>query len=380
MVNENAQEWLDKKYPVNGTCQRKADQKNKNKTRAEITELDISKGNLGKHFYSTGDGDKNLVGSLKLEGFTNLRILNCSGHELISLDVSDCSNLEELDCQHNQLSTLNIDNCSNLKEINCDFNKSLKEVNVNNLNLTKTGSGFAIENGKLAKNIPQIIPVGENDIRNVLIVGITGSGKSALANALSSESGANQFGEKNSSTSATKSFQKSDVFEYQGKKYRIIDNIGFGDTNNISEEEILLRIGEGIHVAKEGINQVLFVFKDRFSPEHIMAFNLFENFISETGITEFTTIIRTNFPKFKKEEECKKDQQDLIGQTKELSKIINSCNGIIHVDNPAIPVVDEADSDNEEEIRIYSKKRKDSREKVLKHLVEKCSEIYKLKK
>ena len=178
----------------------------------------------------------------------------------------------------------------------------------------------------------------------------------------------------------TKGFRSSDIFEYLGKKYRIIDNIGFGDTNNISEEEILLKIGEGIHSAKEGINQILFVFKDRFSPEHVMAVNLFENFISETGITKFTTIVRTNFPKFKKEEECKKDKQALIDQTKELDQIINSCNGIIHVDNPAIPMVDAADSDNEEEIRIYSKKRKDSRKKVLTHLVENCQEIYKLKK
>src|SRR5437763_11191800 len=108
MKNINAQQWLDEKYPTNGTCQRKSDQKNKNKTRAEITELDISKGSLGKHFYSTGDGDKNLVGFLKLEGFTNLRKLVCSGHELISLDVSDCSNLEELNCSNNQLNNLNI--------------------------------------------------------------------------------------------------------------------------------------------------------------------------------------------------------------------------------------------------------------------------------
>lgn len=380
MKNISSQEWLNEKYPENRVCQRNFDQKNKGKKREEITELDISKGNIGKTFWG-GEGDKNLVGSLKLEGFTNLRKLICSGHELISLDVSDCPNLEELDCQINKLNNLNINGCSNLEKVNCDFNKSLKEVNIGNcLKLTETGSGFAIENGKLVKNVSQIVSAKEDSVRNILIIGITGSGKSALANALSSESGSDQFGEEGSSVSVTKGFRSSDIFEYLGKKYRIIDNIGFGDTNNISEEEILLKIGEGIHSVKEGINQIIFVFKDRFSPEHVMAFNLFENFISETGITKFTTIVRTNFPKFKKEEECKKDKQALIDQTKELDQIINSCNGIIHVDNPAIPMVDAADSDNEEEIRIYSKKRRDSRKKVLTHLVENCQEIYKLKK
>jgi len=359
----NAQEWLNKEYPIN--------------RRNEITELDISKGKVKKWLIH----DSTLKGDLNLTEFTNLQILNCSGHELTGLNVSGCRYLAELDCQNNKLNNLNFSNCPNLEKINCDFNKYLKEIDISDcLNLTEIGPGFAIENGKLIKNVPQIVSAKENSIRNILIIGITGSGKSALANALVSESGKNQFGEKNSSTSATKSFKTSNIFEYQGKKYRIIDNIGFGDTNNITEEEILLKVGEGIHAAKEGINQVLFVFKDRFSPEHVMAFNLFENFISETGITKFATIIRTNFPSFKKEDKCEKDKQDLIDQTKELNQIISSCNGIIHVDNPAIPEIDEDDSDNEREIAIHSKKRKESREKVLNHLAENCSEIYKLKK
>ncbi|CAI2180980.1 6689_t:CDS:2 [Funneliformis geosporum] len=380
----NAQEWLDKEYPINGTCQRISDSENRGKKRADITTLDISKGKVGHSAGNLLFGDKVLTSSLKLEGFTNLRVLIISSHQLISLDTSDCPNLEALDCQNNQLNILNINNCSSLekincsgnyikklglntnielKEINCDFNKNLKETDVSNCpNLIKTGSGFAIENGKLIKNVSQITPAGENSIRNILIIGITGSGKSALANVLSST---NQFGESNYSTSATKSFQSSGVVEYQGKKYRVIDNIGFGDTNKITEEEILFRIGEGIHEAKEGLNQILFVFKDRFSQEHITVFNMFKDFIDEIEIAKFTTIVRTRFPKFKKKEACEKDKQTLISQTIELSEIINSCNGLIHVDNPS---VDEDDSDDE--AVIDRKRRGESREMVLKYLTE----------
>lgn len=397
MVNERVQQWLDKEYPINGTCQRSySDKENSGKKREEITELDISKGKANDFVSSFLPiiENRNLTGSLKLEGFTNLRTLICSGHELINLDVSDCLNLVELDCQNNKLNSLNVNNCSSLekidcsgnyikeldlstnselKGINCDFNKNLKEADVSNcLNLTKTGSGFTVENGKLIKNVSQITPAKEDSIRNILIIGITGSGKSALANVLSST---NKFGESNYSTSATKSFQSSDVFEWKGKKYRVIDNIGFGDTNKITEEEILFRIGEGIHEAKEGINQVLFVFKDRFSQENIMVFNMLKDFIDEIEIAKFTTIVRTRFTKFKKKEECEKDKQTLISQTIELSEIINSTNGLVHVDNPS---VDEDDSD--EEAVIDRKRRGESREEVLNHLAGNCQQIYKLKK
>jgi hypothetical protein len=133
----------------------------------------------------------------------------------------------------------------------------------------------------------------------------------------------------------------------------------------MAEEDILFKIGEGIHSAKEGINQVLFVFKNRFSSEQVEVFNIFREFIDETGITKFTTLVRTNFPNFRNQKECQEDKDALFNESnKELNTIINSCSGIIYVDNP---------SDN-------VRNREKSREKVLNHLVKKCPEIYKLKK
>jgi len=392
MVNKNAQQWLDEKYPLNRTCQRKSDQKNKNKTRAEITELDISKGSLGKHFYSMGDGDKNLVGSLKLEGFTNLRKLVCSGHELISLDISDCSNLEELDCHDNKnLADLKVNNCSNLEKINCSNSHireldlttcpKLEEVNVKkcsklNKDAIKSNLTYDKLSDKLVKGSSQIIPAEENAIRNILVIGITGNGKSALANTLSDTTTTNEFKEGDSSTSLTKNFQKSEIVEWSGKRYHIIDNIGFGDTAKMSEKDILFKIGEGIHSAKEGINQVLFVFKGRFAPEQVAVFNMFKDFISESKVTKFTTLVRTNFPNFRKEEKCQEDKEILLGQNQELREIVQSCNGIIYVDNPAIPIEGEED---ERRINLKINKRKDSRKAVLDHLINNCQEIYKLK-
>jgi len=47
-INVNAQEWLNKKYPIDGVCKRDNDSENKGKAREGITVLDIRKGKVGK--------------------------------------------------------------------------------------------------------------------------------------------------------------------------------------------------------------------------------------------------------------------------------------------------------------------------------------------
>ncbi|CAG8481859.1 862_t:CDS:2 [Cetraspora pellucida] len=353
MVNNvNAQQYINEKYSINGVCKSSSDEENKGKRREEITELDLSKGKVGKGFFNDG---KTLTGSLKLEGFTKLRKLIISSQQITELDVSECENLTELDCQNNQVDKLNVSNCSNLKKINCSNNHikgldlsfcpDLEEVNINNCpGLTpdkiKSDLYHDTDNGKLVKNNfqkltktgPQISKATNNDIRNILIVGWTGNGKSTLANTLI---GTAKFEEKGSGVSVTKTFQKSEIFE----------------------------VGEGIYSAKEGISQILFVVKGRFAENQIIAFNMFKDFIAETGITKFATVVRTGFKDFRSADKCVKDQEELLTQRKEIEEIINSCNGIIHVDNPSIPDRDEEDSDNEQEILISEKKRKESREK-----------------
>ncbi|RIB27981.1 hypothetical protein C2G38_1638877 [Gigaspora rosea] len=144
MANINAQDYINQKYPKYGTCDRNADPENKGKRRDEITNLDISLGKIGGSTSIFGNGEpKKLFGTLKLEGFTNLRILKICSHQLTGLDVSACINLEDLDCHDNELSCLNINGCSNLKRINY-FNKpGLNEANIIHDNRV----------GKLVKNL-----------------------------------------------------------------------------------------------------------------------------------------------------------------------------------------------------------------------------------
>jgi len=94
--------------------------------------------------------------------------------------------------------------------------------------------------------------------------------------------------------------------------------------------------------------------------------------------------VRTNFVSFRNQQECARDRQDLLNENRELREIIESCNGILHVDNPPIPVIDEEDDeeekkDKEKEMNINKKDREDSRKLTLNHLITNCQGIYKLK-
>ncbi|RIA80128.1 hypothetical protein C1645_745471 [Glomus cerebriforme] len=73
-----AQEYLDSFYPLN--------------ERSNVQKLYFNKINLS--------------GSLKLEGFTNLRLFRCENNQLSSLDLRDCVNLEELGCYGNRLTSV----------------------------------------------------------------------------------------------------------------------------------------------------------------------------------------------------------------------------------------------------------------------------------
>ncbi|KAF0420614.1 GTPase imap family member 7-like [Gigaspora margarita] len=203
------------------------------------------------------------------------------------------------------------------------------------------------------------------EIKNLLIVGRTGNGKSTLANVLS---GTNEFKESEKSVSETKYFQ-DEYFTHKGNVYRVVDTIGVGDTK-LSKNDILLRIAEAVYTMKEGISQIFFVVGRRFTKEETETFELLKKAIFESNIIKHTTIIRTNFTNFRNPDKCKIDRQELIEENKFLAEIINSCNGIIHIDAPSIEV------DCERRLQFNKEDRDTSRIKLLDHL-ENIHESYK---
>ncbi|CAG8798675.1 18149_t:CDS:2, partial [Gigaspora margarita] len=162
------------------------------------------------------------------------------------------------------------------------------------------------------------------------------NGKSTLANVLS---GTEIFEESSGADSLTKEFKRIE--------YTIIDTPGISDTNPEDETKVYHEIIKAVYSTQKNLNQILFV---------------------TSAVTKFTTIVRTNFPKFRNLEFCEKDIKEASGK---FAKVIEACDGkIIHLDNPPLDV-----EGDEDELELNKKKRVNSREKLLANLAN-CNDVY----
>lgn len=204
------------------------------------------------------------------------------------------------------------------------------------------------------------------------MVGYAGSGKSTLSNVLYD---AGHFEGNTHPIKKTTNFQKR-VFKWNKAEYHVVDTIGIGDINLTKKKVICEKIAEVIYLMPEGISQVLFVIDGKFSAEEASTFNLLKDFIFESGIAEYITIVRTKFSNFKNEYERKKDQERL---RKEYELIASFCKNIVYVDNPPVNI-HVHDYDDDETIKINKRRRNQSRQILLDHLDKVCrKKHYKLK-
>jgi len=205
------------------------------------------------------------------------------------------------------------------------------------------------------------------EIRNIILIGRTGQGKSTLANVIT---GTDKFKESDKGVSETKNAQAEIIKDEEvDVEYRIVDTIGIGDTQ-WSTKQVLFKIAEAVRMVKEGVNQVLFVTSGRFTKEEIEAYNLLRTVIFDEEIIKYTTVVRTRFAKFRKPEETAEDKKKLIEENNNIADVIKNCNKVLYVNNPPI---DTGDDDQDE---VGRKVRGQSREILLTHAYQ-CQEIYK---
>ncbi|CAB5199829.1 unnamed protein product [Rhizophagus irregularis] len=234
--------------------------------------------------------------------------------------------------------------------------KKEKEINTN---LTSTQD--------VTNNQPE-----EVKMRNLLVVGYAGSGKSTLSNVLG---GADHSEGSKYSINKKKNYRIKD-FEWKGTKYQVVDTTGIGDIKLTKKKVIYEKIAEIIYQMPEGISQVLWVIDGKFSAEEASTFNLLKDFIFESGIAEYITIVRTKFSNFKNKDECKNDKEDLCKENESIAKL---CKSIVYVDNPPVDIF-VRDDDDKETIRINTRRRNHSRKILLDHLDKVCrKKYYKLK-
>jgi hypothetical protein len=200
------------------------------------------------------------------------------------------------------------------------------------------------------------------NIKNILLIGRTGNGKSTLANVLTDT---NAFTESADSTSETRSIKTKGFklgLENEKVKYCVIDTVGVGDTQ-LDTKDVLYKLGEVAHFVKEnGLNQIFFVTSGRFTNEEVEAYKLLSSIIFDQDVFQYTTIIRTNFPEFETENACKRDRDKLRKESGELSEIFSNLGTkIIYVNNP--PLVGRVNA-----IAVNKEIREESRTRLIVYL------------
>lgn len=177
--------------------------------------------------------------------------------------------------------------------------------------------------------------------RNILLLGRTGNGKSTLANVLLNRNGEFEevFKESSESTSETRDLQIELLemnVDNEGREkidYRIVDTVGVGDTK-LDPQGVLWKLARIAHELRDGLNQVLFVTRGRFTKEEAEAYDLLSSIIFDSEVVKYTTIVRAGFPSFMDEKKCEADREKLKKENPKIAHIFKEVRKIIYVDNP----------------------------------------------
>lgn len=134
--------------------------------------------------------------------------------------------------------------------------------------------------------------------RTIVIIGKTGNGKSTLANVIAGRYEGDLFPESDAPKSETLGRPtKTVLIPYGGEELavKIVDTIGYGD-NRLSEEKVLVALAELAHECHDGIHQLLFVTRGRFTKEEQDTIDKMINVIFQPDVAQFSTLVRTATP------------------------------------------------------------------------------------
>lgn len=206
-----------------------------------------------------------------------------------------------------------------------------------------------------------------NSTRTVVLIGRTGSGKSACANTLANQDDA--FKESEGSISETKFVTaKKFVVDMFGKQYElvIVDTIGLGDTK-LSPDEVLQRLAAACNECCDGINAVFFVTGGRITEEEVRAWEIMWQVLFGTEVLDYTAMVRTKFVNFRDPIKIKEDRLKLEKENGAAAKrMLPYINTFLYVDNPPL-----------EYGELSKGSREDSRDVLLNYLILTREDVFK---
>ncbi|KLL04731.1 MAG: hypothetical protein MRERV_13c028 [Mycoplasmataceae bacterium RV_VA103A] len=177
------------------------------------------------------------------------------------------------------------------------------------------------------------------EIKNILLIGKTGNGKSTLANILVNRESRGKkfvevFKESEYSVSETKRASFASFEGAKDIKYKIFDTVGIGDTK-FTFSEVIREMAKAVHMANGKFNQVFFVSRGRLTTEELDTFDLLRTVIFDEKIKDCTTVVKNGFTQFDRNEETKKDYEKMLGEgNRRISDLLSLSRKFIHVDAP----------------------------------------------
>jgi predicted GTPase len=194
--------------------------------------------------------------------------------------------------------TAKVNNNSSSERKLASANSNASEVTTKTFSSEQATTAETNSEQEIISDTPAVPEAISDQVKTILLIGSTGKGKSTLANVLTNT---NDFKESGGSVSGTREIQ-SERFTNNHTNYQIIDTVGLGDTK-LKREEVLDKIAEAVYLARQGVSQIFFVIDEKFNPHEMSNYDLLRNIIFDDQVVDYTTIIRTRFVNFKKEEE-----------------------------------------------------------------------------
>ncbi len=77
-----------------------------------------------------------------------------------------------------------------------------------------------------------------------------------------------------------------------------------GDTQ-LPKEDVYHELASTVRELRDGLHQIVFVTRGKFTAEEIGAFNFIQNVLFDGDALKFTTIVRNDYPDFANAKKCK---------------------------------------------------------------------------